>query len=404
MKQGVDYVTAGQDPDMALGWNATAEGMYVTASGDFSHAEGSYTVASNSNAHAEGNFSNASGSSAHAEGSSTQATGSYSHAEGSSTQATGHYSHAEGNETFAIGIASHAEGINSRAEGDYSHAQGPGTHATHRSQMSFGEYNVDDSSTAAATARGTYVEIVGNGTANSRSNARTLDWTGNEWLAGTLKIGGTSYANAKEVATKEYVDNHTPDLSNYMQKGVDYVTAGKKSGTTLGTQATAEGDITTASGEFSHAEGKSTTASAYASHAEGNYTTASGQYSHAEGGVTIASGRYSHAEGQGTTAQRQSQHTFGDFNVLDISGTVTTRGTFIEIVGNGTADNARSNARTLDWSGNERIAGSLTLGMDTANETTITATELAALKSLTGTYNTSSFELTMPFTINVVNS
>ena len=36
------------------------------------------------------------------------------------------------------------------------------------------------------------------------------------------------------------------------------------------------------------------------------------------------------------------------------------RGTYIEIVGNGTADNARSNARTLDWSGNEILTGSST--------------------------------------------
>ena len=40
-----------------------------------------------------------------------------------------------------------------------------------------------------------------------------------------------------------------------MVKGVDYVTAGQKSGTTLGTKATAEGLNTTASGTHSHAEG-----------------------------------------------------------------------------------------------------------------------------------------------------
>jgi hypothetical protein len=84
-----------------------------------------------------------------------------------------------------------------------------------------------------------------------------------------------------------------------MVKGTDYVTAGQKEGTTLGTKATAEGNSTTASGLYSHAEGSSTTASGYFSHAEGNSTTAGSDNSHAEGYHTIASGYSSHAEGKG---------------------------------------------------------------------------------------------------------
>jgi hypothetical protein len=48
--------------------------------------------------------------------------------------------------------------------------------------------------------------------------------------------------------------------------------------------------------------------------------------------------------------------------VADTAGSASARGDYVEIVGNGTADNARSNARTLDWSGNEVLAGSLTVG------------------------------------------
>jgi len=51
-------------------------------------------------------------------------------------------------------------------------------------------------------------------------------------------------------------------------------------------------------------------------------------------------------------------------------------------VGNGTAEDARSNARTLDWSGNETLQGSLTLGMGTADETTIYAAQLKALLAM----------------------
>ena len=213
------------------------------------------------------------------------------------------------------------------------------------------------------------------------------------------------------VATTGDYDDLTdkPDLSVYMQKGVDYVTAGQKSGTTLGMKSTAEGHNTTVSGNYSHAEGSSTvasgsvshaegtttTASGYASHAEGYGSTASGNYSHAEGfystaagvqshaeGSSSARGNRSHAEGQNTSAQgdmshtegvytmavRKSQHVFGEYNIADDTGQDSTvRGAYVEIVGNGTDSSNRSNARTLDWSGNEVLAGTLTVGADPTN-------------------------------------
>ena len=152
----------------------------------------------------------------------------------------------------------------------------------------------------------------------------------------------------------------------------------RKSGTTIGPRSFATGQEITASGGASHAEGGWTTASGsyshaegfyavasglYSSHAEGINTTASGGYgSHAEGYYTTASGYYSHAEGKYTTANHKSQHTFGEFNILDDSTAQSSaRGNYVEIVGNGTSNSARSNARTLDWSGNEVLAGGLKL-------------------------------------------
>ena len=128
------------------------------------------------------------------------------------------------------------------------------------------------------------------------------------------------------------------------------------------------------------------------SHAEGSYTTASGGYSHAEGTYTTASGYYSHAEGYRTIARGPYQHVSGRHNIED------TAGTYAEIIGNGTNSNARSNARTLDWNGNEVLAGKLTLGaapsadMDAATkqyvdtglngkQDTLTAAQLAAVNS-----------------------
>jgi len=177
---GTGYVSMNRTG--SVGQNSVAVNTNCTASGAHSHAEGYQTTAS-------GNYS-------HTEGSSTTANKSGAHAEGSGTTASGDYSHAEGQNTTASGNVSHAEGYGSTASGIRSHAEGSGTIASHEAQHVFGEYNVSDPSTAASTSRGTYIEIVGKGaSANARSNARTLDWSGNEVLAGDLTIMGNKSVN-----------------------------------------------------------------------------------------------------------------------------------------------------------------------------------------------------------------
>ena len=174
----------------ASGEAAHAEGRSTNATGSDAHAEGQLTTASGNNSHAEGNSTTASKSSAHSEGASTTASNTASHAEGYETEASGYAAHAEGKATVASGLYSHAEGDTTKATGHYSHAEGSGTIANHASQHVFGEFNVPDESTANASNRGTYVEIVGNGSrASAQSNARTLDWNGNESLQGSLTLG-----------------------------------------------------------------------------------------------------------------------------------------------------------------------------------------------------------------------
>ena len=170
--------------------------------------------------------------------------------------------------------------------------------------------------------------------------------------------------------------NNKADKSKYSDTTIN---VGRKAGTTVGAYSTAEGFDTTASGESSHAEGSNTTASGsyshaegsntiaseYASHAEGgkttasgnlshaegSRTTASGNFSHAEGSNTTASGSYSHAEGSNTIAKGESQHVQGKYNIADETSAF--------IIGNGSSDNARSNAMKVDWSGNLEVAGDL---------------------------------------------
>ena len=181
MVKDIDYVTAGKASDIVLGEKATSEGSNTAATGIYSHAEGNNTVASAQGTHAEGSYSVASFTAAHAEGGYTTASGENSHAEGRHTLASG---------------------LNSHAEGTY-------TISKHKSQHVFGEYNIQDPNVSETNARGDYIEIVGNGTGNSlleRSNARTLDWYGNEVLAGKLTLGAAP-TGSMDVTTKGYVDS-----------------------------------------------------------------------------------------------------------------------------------------------------------------------------------------------------
>ena len=126
----------------------------------------------------------------------------------------------------------------------------------------------------------------------------------------------------------------------------------RKSATSIGAWSIASGANSEASGGYSNVSGglNNSAKANYASVAGGNGNTASG---------TCASV----AGGEGNTANHKSQMVFGEYNVLDSSSAETfQRGNYVEIVGNGTASNARSNARTLDWSGNETLAGGLILG------------------------------------------
>ena len=173
--------TAGESGSYTMGTYAFAEGHNTKAKGTSSHAEGYQVIASGPYSHAEGNNTEAVGDMSHAEGSSTIASGDGSHAEGAITTASGNY-------------ASHAEGYDTTASGWATHSQNLGTIAQRKSQTALGEYNVADT-TGTTASRGDYVVIVGNGTAdNDRSNALTVDWSGNVDIASGAhyKINGSN--------------------------------------------------------------------------------------------------------------------------------------------------------------------------------------------------------------------
>ena len=164
IKNSITIGTRNAENDIGL--YSFSNGRLNTVSGPNSHAEGLRCTASGVDSHAEGYRATALGENSHAEGNSTEASGNASHAEGEYTTASGNASHAEGSNTIASGYNSHAEGSGTIAKGDNSHTQG--------------KYNIEDTNNK-------YAHIVGNGTYSARSNAHTLDWSGNAWYAGQVE-------------------------------------------------------------------------------------------------------------------------------------------------------------------------------------------------------------------------
>lgn len=185
---------------------------------------------------------------------------------------------------------------------------------------------------------------------------------------GTTQIANLGYGSGKDIgggtsnAPYYSLGRRSGTIGNYsVAEGYNSESSGfgshaEGNAEASGTFSHAEGEGT-ASGNRSHAEGEGTASGDYG-HAEGG-STASGNYSHAEGLTTIASGVASHTEGRGTRASADSAHAqngftkassayqtaMGKYNVED------TANTYALIIGNGTADNARSNALTIDWNG-----------------------------------------------------
>lgn len=110
----------------------------------------------------------------------------------------------------------------------------------------------------------------------------------------------------------------TGNASGYIQTGFNSTYDGVEY--PIGNNATSEGQITRAFGDYAHAEGFATKAFGYYSHAEGGWTTANGNNvtggiygacNHAEGNRSMSAGNASHAEGSSTEALGDGSHSEG---------------------------------------------------------------------------------------------
>lgn len=216
--------------------------------------------------------------------------------------------------------------------------------------------------------------------------------------AGTYIIGSSGETLAKfstnglSVTTKK--NNNIVEIANLgyglgnAESGTaeaPYYTLGiRKSGEAVGNYSVAEGNGTTASALGSHAEGGNInvsgvwyylTASGTYAHAEGCATTASGRHSHSEGYLTTASGDWSHAQNRHTIADQSSQTAIGKYNTANINNNLF-------VIGNGTADDSRSNAFTVDTSGNVGVAGDVNIASGKhykINGTNLSASDVGAV-------------------------
>ena len=286
------------------------------------------------------------------------------------------------------------------------------------------------------TALETGAETTKNAILSIFAESDTATATANHAVGDLFVMGGKLYKATAAIATGETITvgtNVTAVKVAEMLAGKADATdtvlnttlsLGRKADTTVGTNSFAFGANVEASNTYTHAEGAWTVASGYCSHAGGYSTIAAGKCQHVFGKYNVEDGVieehdstanyvigdfvYTHYNYYNAGTKRK---TFVYECIADNTGDSVTSGELpashwvkredlspggyssssaypeveyrkhIEIVGKGTSS-ARSNARTLDWAGNEALAGGLTLGKGTADETTITAAQLKALLAL----------------------
>lgn len=269
--------------------------------GSTNHAEGSLTTAMGSYSHAEGNSTKAIGYCSHAEGSMTIACDSYSHAEGQNTKAYGMQSHAEGGMSEAWGYYSHAEGYNTKAKGNNSHTEGAETLTSGQSSHAEGNY-------CKAVGAGDHVE---------------------GYSCETKTAGMANHVEGYQSIAENAYYCHVEGGGCKANQGAYY----------------------------SHVEGNYCENNSQCSHVEGYYCKSNqgAMYSHVEGYYCESIGSYSHAEGYYCKANEYS-HVQGKYNIIDEDKK------YAHIIGNGTQEDARSNAHTVDWNGNAWYKGNLYLG------------------------------------------
>lgn len=205
-----------------------------------------------------------------------------------------------------------------------------------------------------------------NGNSNSEADQTVYASFGREVTVGDRRVGEPvgQYSQAFGKLCKASGDYSHCEGYNCTAAG-NYSHAEGYNCTADGNYSHAEGMMSKTTGQFSHAEGAQCEARTQA-HAEGSACKALGSASHAEGQYTEATqyAHYAHVEGYRTTVSLPAAHVQGKYNVI-FSGLLSED--YADVIGNGTADDARSNAYNMDWYGNAEFQGEVYVGGCTVN-------------------------------------
>ena len=296
----------------AHGLHAHSEGYSTHASGAQSHAEGGGAISSGGCSHAEGFMATASGMASHAEGCYTQATGEGAHAEGDSTVSEGHGAHAEGNHTSASGIASHAEGAHTVSEGRGAHAEGSSTRAS--GVYSHAEGFCTKSVGEASHAEGEYTIAVGR----------------NSSVSGMFNITQAVLYSTKTTPTTPL----SRAVSEYATVADNFI-------------------VDHESGILEFENLKSVLCSEILANPIAYVGKVMLNSNHNTDAYVIQSI---------SVNTSNSNYVTIDVTYYEICEATHLSGTYANIVGNGTSEDNRSNAHTLDWFGNSWYAGDIRCG------------------------------------------
>lgn len=272
------------------------------------------------------------GASAHVEGAENKAVQYASHAEGCNNIAASKYAHVEGKNNIAcwaahsegldnqsLGLCSHTEGSQNIAKRNNTHAEGTYTQALFDNAHAEGSETVAGTATSghAAHSEGKKSKALGNIThAEGNETQATADFSHSEGDKSVASgIGSHAENNGKAAGKYSHAEGNA---------------------TASGEKAHAEGNGSQAKGQASHSEGDSTNAGGKCAHSQGCWTFADGENSTAAGWMSIAKSKNSVASGTYCISKAEGQHAVGRYNEE------VTNALFV--VGNGTAQNARSNA------------------------------------------------------------
>jgi hypothetical protein len=209
--------TAKGNLSLAGGGKSEANGTGSIAIGNAAKTNSSYCVALGNRSEANAGYSVALGFYTKTEGAKAIAAGNHSEANGDSSVAIGYYSIADGDQSAAFGYETYAGG-------DYSLATGMNTSANGDVQFVSGRYNKKDE-------KNKFAVIVGNGEdedvkdedgniiTQNRSNAYTLNWEGDAWYAGRVKVGRSTTDEDEDLVlvSKDYLKSY---VESYVESAI----------------------------------------------------------------------------------------------------------------------------------------------------------------------------------------